>query len=203
MKAVEKEEAKRKRDHLKRYEQLRGKKKPRPMTHIQFHVSIIKSLGFRVPTVDSGPRGRGRPRNTTAAVPGRVVAKRNTATVTVAYGANRSKRKRVAAVARQMPTVRLHGGKRRYELNSGKGLDRFKGGHTIPGLHFLQSVPAVNKFRCQVCRAICSKGHYGPKKKLKNPRWARFTCKNSLCGGIGLCIYVVLNVTISDISILI
>ena len=183
--AVRRQELKRKRRALSRYEQLRGIKKPRAMSHIEFRVSVIRSLGYRVPTIENVPV-RGRPPNA-ASVPGRVVAKRNRATVTVAYGANRSKRKRVPAVARQMPTVRLHGGKRRYDINSVKALDRFKGGHTIPGIHFLRSVPKKNKFRCQICRAVGSKGHYGPKKNLQNPRWAKFTCTNPECGGIALC----------------
>ena len=184
--AAKRREVKRRREALLRYERMRNKKKPRPMSHIQFRVSVIRSLGFRVPTIEDTPRGRGRPQNA-ASVPGRVFAKRNNATVTVAYGANHSKRKRVTAVARQMPTVRLHGGKRQYDIFSVKSLERFKGGHTIPGIHPLRTVPKGNKFRCQICRTVGSKGHYGPNKNLKNPRWAKFTCVNPSCGGISLC----------------
>lgn len=134
-------------------------------------------------------RGPGRPVTVSRpTIPNRATTKRKVDMVTVVCGTNREDRKRVRAVPRLVPKLKLHAGRgKKYDIYGDKAMQRFQGGQCIPGLHPLKSIPVTCSFKCQVCRALGEQGKYGPKKNLKQPPRAKFTCVSNLCGGISLC----------------
>lgn len=201
------------RQQLKEYETKFNKRRPRAMTHLAFRISVINSLVKRTlivmrrrrsarqtvtpaaaaesseEEVPAETRGPGRPPDVTAPViPHRVADKRKVDMVSVVCGSNRDQRKRVRAVQRLLPKFKLHAGKgRKYDLYGAKAMARFKGEQCIPGMHVLKSMPGRCSFKCQICRALGENGKYGPKKNLKQPPRAKFTCTHPSCGGISLC----------------
>ena len=101
-------------------------------------------------------RGPGRPVTVSRpTIPNRATTKRKVDMVTVACGSNREDRKRVRAVPRLVPKLKLHGGRgKKYDIYGDKAMQRFQGGQCIPGLHPLKAIPATCSFKCQVCRAL-------------------------------------------------
>ena len=206
---TEEEEKKERKKRIAVFENKFNRRRPQPMTHVQFRVSLITSLASDVlgetgqtpHTPTRGPvraaapvtrRAAGRPTAETVDVPNRTTAKRNLETVMVVCGADRQDRKRVRVTPRLMSTKRLSAGrKKRYDIDGDKSMERFAGGQCIPGMHVLMPVPKGKSFKCQVCRATGELRRgvmmYGADKKLRQPPRAKFTCTNKSCGGLSMC----------------
>ena len=177
-----------KKQSLAEYEAASYTKRPAPLTHIKFRTAVAESLANHnnvsasLRTPRRTPRQRGRP---SSAAPNRRVSKRPCLRKYYT-GARKSVSQMIQPAKANIPTLRLFAGKgKQFSLSSEKGLERFKGGDSIPGVHRLKTLKG-GRSRCQVCRVTGERGAYGPNKTREPPR-AKLTCHNVLCGGISLC----------------